>query len=453
MTRTNTQLILCACAAALSISSSAFVPSPQTTKHVSSLNARKKRSDALNFPPLSPGDSEEIRTYPSTGVTPRDARIISPLQALLTMPIVLSSPAGANAANVLDDAIFEEAVADYFPKAQPSSKTLDLVTKVLNKRAKKEDTLFGTSICPDEVNTKPGQKSLATALQDNVSTQNGVFTLGGLAGLPFVGVSGMQAFLSHCPQEGRVVIFFGPHVGVSEEGVIGKVARLGREKLSGACGAILGAYKLIQSEQVAEKEMLGAETKPSFASSGTTSTVAISDDATTSEILASRKKLIAKLQESLDKVALESANIEEENSKLKKRLRQRKDTADFQEDYIINRLRTKLKRKEFEDNNRAVAYITKQVYGFVVDMLAAELQYCWKDPSFWEGIEEVTLIGGIVINRAQTSDVQTEDWFQPLKFETYKYDGGVRKLNLYANTFGRVPYGYSLFQDDDYSKS
>lgn len=440
-----------ACTAILTVSSSAFVRNVQISSRISSLGATTDTNDAvakkaLKFPPLE--DDEEIQKYAGEGMTPRDARIISPLQALLSMPIVLSGTAGANPAYAMDDNTFEQAVADYFPKARTSSKTLELVTEVLSRRAKREDTLYGTSICPDEVNTKPGVLSLATALQNNVSDQNGVFALGGLAGLPFVGISGMQAFLSHCPEEGRVVIFFGPHVGVSETGTVGKVARLGREKLSGACGAALGAYKIIKAEQNVEEAVV-TKTKASFSSSDYS--ISFSDDATSADVLASRKKLIAKLQQSLDKIAEESSLIEEENAGLKKKLKQKTDTADFQEEYLINRLRNKIAKVQFEDDNRAIAYVTKQVYGFLVDMLYAELKYCWKDPSFWEGIEEVTLIGGILINRSQgLAQSETEDWFQPLKFETYTYDGGIRKLDLYGKTFGRIPFGYSLFYEDDF---
>lgn len=52
-----------------------------------------------------------------------------------------------------------------------------------------------------------------------------------------------------------MVIFFGPHVGVSNTGIVGKVERLGRKKLSGACGAALGAYKALTAEKLERQKM------------------------------------------------------------------------------------------------------------------------------------------------------------------------------------------------------
>ena len=37
-------------------------------------------------------------------------------------------------------------------------------------------------------------------------------------------------------------ILFGPHVGVSKAGVVGKYHRIGQQSESGACGAVLAAY-------------------------------------------------------------------------------------------------------------------------------------------------------------------------------------------------------------------
>lgn len=47
-----------------------------------------------------------------------------------------------------------------------------------------------------------------------------------------------------CPldQDGNILILFGPHIAISEEGELGKYRRLGQTKLSSACGAVLAAY-------------------------------------------------------------------------------------------------------------------------------------------------------------------------------------------------------------------
>jgi len=103
----------------------------------------------------------------------------------------------------------------------------------------KENTLVATSLCADEVNAPI------------VDAMNGMFNkpfnLGGLAGVPFVGLSGLGACLSHVPADGKLLIVIGPHIGFDKGGYIGFVDRAGQEASSTACGAVIGALKLIQS--------------------------------------------------------------------------------------------------------------------------------------------------------------------------------------------------------------
>jgi len=49
--------------------------------------------------------------------------------------------------------------------------------------------------------------------------------MGGLAGIPFVGKSGFNAFAHHVPEDGNIFILYGPHVAVSDIGEIGKYKR------------------------------------------------------------------------------------------------------------------------------------------------------------------------------------------------------------------------------------
>lgn len=51
----------------------------------------------------------------------------------------------------------------------------------------------------------------------------------------------MQAFASHVPDEGAVFIFYGPHIGISKEGIVGEINRFGQNKNSSCCGAAKGA--------------------------------------------------------------------------------------------------------------------------------------------------------------------------------------------------------------------
>ena len=67
------------------------------------------------------------------------------------------------------------------------------------------------------------------------------FEAGSLAGLVFLGRTGLQAALGHVPGEDgrhRFVVFCFPHIGIDEDGVVGRVQRRGMYRASSACGAL-----------------------------------------------------------------------------------------------------------------------------------------------------------------------------------------------------------------------
>lgn len=68
------------------------------------------------------------------------------------------------------------------------------------------------------------------------------FQAGALAGLVFVGRTGLQAALGHVPGEDgrhRFVAFCMPHVGIDADGTVGRVQRRGMHRDSAACGALV----------------------------------------------------------------------------------------------------------------------------------------------------------------------------------------------------------------------
>jgi hypothetical protein len=92
-------------------------------------------------------------------------------------------------------------------------------------------------MCPDEINHE------ASDLSSILSGFWGEsFPLGGISGAPFSGKTGFGAFSAHVPDGGNVLVFFGPHVGISKHGEVGKYLRKGQHKHSTACGAVIGAY-------------------------------------------------------------------------------------------------------------------------------------------------------------------------------------------------------------------
>jgi len=138
----------------------------------------------------------------------------------------------------------EEAQNKLFPTAMLSSDLDAAIARTLGERGfTAANTLFGHSVCSDEVNNKNEQ---LVALM--VSRWQEGFSLGGLGGLPFAGKSGFRAFLHHSPDSGKLLVLFAPHVGIDVEGRVGALQRDGQSAISKACGAAVGAYKAIQSK-------------------------------------------------------------------------------------------------------------------------------------------------------------------------------------------------------------
>uniref|UniRef100_A0A7S1TQ14 Limiting CO2-inducible protein B/C beta carbonyic anhydrase domain-containing protein n=1 Tax=Phaeomonas parva TaxID=124430 RepID=A0A7S1TQ14_9STRA len=131
-----------------------------------------------------------------------------------------------------------EAMERCFPGTLPGSALVARTSAVLGtKDITPENTIFGSSICADEINMEPGD------MADQYAKLFGeVFNMGGISGAPFVGKTGFSAFSHHVPDNGNVLILFGPHVGITSDGTIGKYLRHGQHELSSACGAVSAAF-------------------------------------------------------------------------------------------------------------------------------------------------------------------------------------------------------------------
>jgi len=138
-------------------------------------------------------------------------------------------------------AMADEMKLKYFPGSLSSTAVDGAVAKALSARGyTKDNTLFGMSVCSDEVNFVDGE------IIDMMKTRWGEsFSLGGLAGVPFAGKAGLSAYAHHVPDEGKLFILFAPHVGVGSDGRVGALERAGIADTSSACGAAVGAYKTL----------------------------------------------------------------------------------------------------------------------------------------------------------------------------------------------------------------
>eukprot|EP00979_Chaetoceros_neogracilis_P007024 scaffold1460_cov256-Chaetoceros_neogracile.AAC.5 len=119
------------------------------------------------------------------------------------------------------DADFEKLVRSNFPGALSNK---DLVSRVVDTLALKgysgSNTLLATSFCCDE---------LARQLEDD-----------------FNGNTGFGAMAAHIPDDGYCVIAYGPHVGITADGTVGKVERSGIELVDNCCGSAIAASNYVK---------------------------------------------------------------------------------------------------------------------------------------------------------------------------------------------------------------
>jgi len=132
-----------------------------------------------------------------------------------------------------------------FPGAMPSHELFKKATKVLtHHKAMPHNTIYGQSICSDEINNE--QRQISTMFTNYFGT---VFPMGGIGGAPYVGRTGFAAFSAHVPDNGHVFVLFGPHIGFSPQGGPGKFLRIGQGQASTSCGAVIAAYNQLTAPQ------------------------------------------------------------------------------------------------------------------------------------------------------------------------------------------------------------
>jgi hypothetical protein len=134
-------------------------------------------------------------------------------------------------------------VLNEYPNAETGTAVTNKYLHFLEKEygADLSKMLFATSLCSDDVNVSTDFRKVLTR----------PFTMGGLGGLPYSGLTGMVAFAHHIPDGGDAFIFYGPHIGISDTGVLGEMRRPGQRKLTNSCGALmLGLERLQQQSEV-----------------------------------------------------------------------------------------------------------------------------------------------------------------------------------------------------------
>jgi len=311
-------------------------------------------------------------------VSARDARIMAPLSAIFTAAGLSLSTGVQPAQAIPSSPDFDTSIRTFFPGAMQNSAIVLRVQKKLSSRNYRPyNTILGSSLCSDEIDATTVSLQDMFKQQMAVKKDGGVFNLGGLGGVPFVGKSGFGAFLSHVPESGKVLIVYGPHVGISNDGVVGKVERVGQSKPSTSCGAGIGAYKALM-----------------------------------------------------------------------KGPRGPNDKFDYQEEFIIDKLEPRLKELITQQTNsvnpalglvlknQAVATVTVNMFDIINEVMEEQVYAAAAKPGFWDKISEVTLLGGIVVNRGHGNGlVGGEDYFQPLQLTALNSNG---ETDMFNQVFGNV---------------
>ncbi|MCY0968054.1 hypothetical protein [Chryseobacterium wangxinyae] len=139
-----------------------------------------------------------------------------------------------------------EIIRKWYPNAITTIDSVNTIIDFVENELDLEplQVMLADSLCSDDVNS----------IQYPARTQEflGPFKMGGLDGFPFTGLTGMAAFASHVPDDGAVFIYYGPHIGITKNGTIGEIHRLGQSKNSGCCGAAKGALAKLTSNQIME---------------------------------------------------------------------------------------------------------------------------------------------------------------------------------------------------------
>ncbi len=139
-----------------------------------------------------------------------------------------------------------DTVRQWYPNALTSIETIDRLLDTIEKYLglKPEQLMHADSMCCDDVN--------AIQYPPRAYQMLGPFKMGGLNGYPFAGLTGMNAFAHHVPENGAVVVFYAPHIGITNQGVIGEISRIGQHVNSACCGAAKGALGKLLSGQIIE---------------------------------------------------------------------------------------------------------------------------------------------------------------------------------------------------------
>jgi len=131
---------------------------------------------------------------------------------------------------------FAAKLDELYPGAMPYEEAIVSVSSLLRDKGFTEHNAIALVSCCRDESMKPFQNAINLLWGDS-------FNISSLAGSVTCGKTGFLAAMHHSPVDDqgleRYVIFSGPHIAISADGEVGKLARVGRSKVSSACGALI----------------------------------------------------------------------------------------------------------------------------------------------------------------------------------------------------------------------
>ncbi len=133
-----------------------------------------------------------------------------------------------------------------FKGAMPMTEYSEIIFHHLKSKyhINKEKILLGLSTCVDDI--------IYTKNFHNPEIK-GPFHLGGLAGLPFTGISGLNALAHHIPEGGTLLLLAESHIGFTNKKGWGYILRHDQHELSPCCGALMGTLAKLQANKLSGK--------------------------------------------------------------------------------------------------------------------------------------------------------------------------------------------------------
>lgn len=143
----------------------------------------------------------------------------------------------------------DKLIKSFYPKAEDGKiVTKNCMDELQSKHGfDTSKTIMATSVCSDEIIRS------STNFRDYVGVET-PFSMGGLGGFPFSGLTGLGAFTAHIPDDGFAIIVYGPHIGFTKKEKVGFVRRIGQEQDTTCCGALKASVDALKNGTAGQKD-------------------------------------------------------------------------------------------------------------------------------------------------------------------------------------------------------